>query len=274
MEYSNPKIPEGINTSEQHPLKEFFLLSLGVLGIVVALIATLGLVSDKLAHHIPFSAEGNLSLPKFDNERKDQPINRYLESLTTRIVQASQLPDDMHITVHYVDSDVVNAFATLGGHVVMFRGLLEKLPNENALAMVLAHEVAHVEHRHPIRSMGRGIAIGLALTLVSSATGNDMVGNIINETGYITTLKFSRDHENEADVTALNTLRRLYGHIYGAETLFHILEANSKGKPDFEFLSTHPISATRIKRIRSGQETDQDRTVTALPGKYQSWLGK
>lgn len=274
MEYSNPKIPEGINTSDQHPLKEFFLLSLGVLGIVVALIVTLGLVSDKLAHHIPFSVEGKIPLAQFENEQKGRPINQYLESLTTRIVQASQLPEDMRITVHYVDSDVVNAFATLGGHVVMFRGLLEKLPNENALAMVLAHEVAHIEHRHPIRSMGRGIAIGLALTLVSSSTGNDMVANIINETGYITTLKFSRDHENEADVTALNTLRKLYGHVYGAEDLFHILEANSTGKPDFEFLSTHPISTTRIDRIRSGQENDQVRPVTALPEKYQNWLGK
>ena len=64
--------------------------------------------------------------------------------------------------MHYDASDTVNAFATLGGHVVIYRGLLEKLPNENVVAMVVAHEIAHIKHRDPVAALGRGVAITLA----------------------------------------------------------------------------------------------------------------
>ncbi|MDQ6958439.1 MAG: hypothetical protein Q9M24_04925 [Mariprofundaceae bacterium] len=46
------------------------------------------------------------------------------------------MPDDMHITVHYVRSPVVNAMATLGGHIIMFEGLFKRLHSEDAVAML------------------------------------------------------------------------------------------------------------------------------------------
>lgn len=275
MDYSNPEIPEGINTSPDHPLKEFFQLTLGVIVSVAVVIMLLGLLADKLAHHIPFSAEQDIELPQFGKEVTGTPVNAYLNTLTQRVVKASQLPNGMTIKVHYIDSDTVNAYATLGGHIAMFRGLMEKLPNENALTMVLAHEVAHVKHRHPIRSVGRGIVIGLALSLVSSSVGNDMVGNIVSETGQVTALKFNRDHEHEADATALQVVREMYGHVQGAEALFHVLEASSKGGPGYEFLSTHPMTDKRIQRINKAGPTDVTTgkgEVTALPSDFNDWF--
>ena len=268
MEYSNPKIPEGINTSSEHPLKEFFLLSAGVLSLVAVVILILSLLADKLAHHIPYSAEKNISSLKFEQEIKGQPVNQYLSSLTHHIERAIELPDDMKIKLHYVDADTVNAFAFLGGHVVMFRGLMEKLPNENALAMVLAHEIAHIKHRHPIRSLGRGVVIAAALSLVSSSVGSDVMANIMGKTGYVTALKYSRDHETEADDTAIQAMHRLYGHLNGAEDLFHVLEANTKGKPSFEFFSTHPLSEKRIQRIQKAQTNTSPDNITPLPTGY------
>ena len=73
--------------------------------------------------------------------------------------------------MHYDDDAVVNAFATLGGHIVVYQGLLEAVPDENALAMVLAHEIAHVRHRHPIVGLSRSAALGFALMLLGADSG-------------------------------------------------------------------------------------------------------
>ncbi|MCG7904692.1 MAG: M48 family metallopeptidase [Candidatus Thiodiazotropha weberae] len=276
MKYSNPQIPEGINTSKQHPLKEFFMLTTGVLGLIVAAVLLLGFFADKLAHHIPFDVELKIASKELLEAPEPGPMQSYLEALTERIVSAQGLSEEMPITVHYVDNDTVNAFATLGGHIYMFRGLLEKLPNENALVMVLAHEIAHVKHRHPIRSLGRGITIGLALSMVSSTLGDMMANQIVSNTGMVTSLTFSRDQERESDKTALETLMVLYGNVVGADQLFVVLQ-NAEGTMKVpEFFSTHPLSEKRIQHIHafgrklSGSTTTEQ--ATPLPSDFPSWL--
>ncbi|MCG8052735.1 MAG: M48 family metallopeptidase [Candidatus Thiodiazotropha endolucinida] len=276
MKYSNPQIPEGINTSKQHPLKEFLMLSSGVLVLIVAAVLLLGFFADKLAHYIPFEVELKIVSQELLDGPEPGPMQSYLEGLTERIVSAQGLSEEMPITVHYVDDDTVNAFATLGGHIYMFRGLLEKLPNENALAMVLAHEIAHIKHRHPIRSLGRGITIGLALSMVSGTLGDMMANQIVSNTGMVTSLTFSRDQERESDKTALETLMVLYGNVVGADQLFVVLQ-NAEGTMKVpEFFSTHPLSEKRIQHIHafgrelSGSTTTQQ--ATPLPLDFTNWL--
>ena len=107
---------------------------------VAMIIFILVLLSDYLAKYIPFSWETQLSTPIADRNQQDalqerEPIESYLQSLADKMIAVQSLPDGMTITVHYLDDSSVNAFATLGGHVFFFRGLLEKMPSENALAM-------------------------------------------------------------------------------------------------------------------------------------------
>jgi len=282
MEYSNPKIPEGINASTQHPLKEFFLLTGGVLGGVLIVVVVLTLLADRLAVYIPFELEMQLATRVTDGLPADGiellPIEIYLNGLADKIAAEEDLPPEMQLTVHYVDDDLVNAFATLGGHIFMFRGLLEKLPHENAVAMVLAHEIAHIKYRHPIRSMGRGIIFGLAITMVSSTLGNAMTDQILANTGGVTALKFSRDQEREADQTALNALYRLYGHVDGADLLFKVLQQQEhKGGvlQTPEFFSTHPLSEHRLDDIHAFQAehaTAMDVVTVPLPDQFATWL--
>ncbi|MCG7930747.1 MAG: M48 family metallopeptidase [Candidatus Thiodiazotropha lotti] len=276
MKYSNPQIPEGINTSKQHPLKEFFMLTAGVLGLIVAAVLLLGFFADKLAHHIPFEVEQRIASKELLAESDPGPMQGYLEALTEQIVKAQSLPEEMTITVHYVDDDTVNAFATLGGHVYMFRGLLEKLPNENALVMVLAHEIAHVKHRHPIRSLGRGVVIGLALSMLSGTMGDKMADQIVSNTGLVTSLTFSRDQERKSDKTALKTLMALYGNVVGADQLFEVLQEAEGAMKLPEFFSTHPLSEKRIQHIHAfGRELSHSTTeaqATPLPLDFPDWL--
>lgn len=232
---------------------------------------TLSLLAESLAQHIPFSAERDLVALHEVSRQDDSEINRYLQQVTNSVAQAQVLPEEMAITIHYLDDETVNAFATLGGHIFLYRGLLEKLPHENALAMLIAHEVAHIKHRHPIKGMGRAVVIGVALSMVNGSVGNEVVGQVLGEAGLMTVLKFSRDQELEADTEALETINRLYGHSGGGADLFELLQTSSEesGMEPYEIFSTHPLVAERIRRVPDVVAG----TVVPLPDQFSEWLG-
>jgi beta-barrel assembly-enhancing protease len=159
----------------------------------------------------------------------------------------------MTIRVHYSERPEVNAFATLGGNVVVFRGLLARVRSENELAMVLAHEIAHVKHRHPIVSLGRGLAIGAVLATVSSSAGNSVAGNVMQDAGLLTQLTFTRGQEEDADATGLEALVAVYGHAGGATDLFETLTTveGGSGAAMPQLLRTHPHLSDRVLRMQT-----------------------
>lgn len=250
MEYSNPEIPEGINTTQVHPLKEFLILTSGVLGVIAIIVFVLSLLAEYLAVYIPFSVEQDLIPDMVITDNDISRTEEYLQELSDQLAGYLDLPEGMQFSVHYSSSDTKNAYATLGGHIYIFQGLLEVLPDENAVAMVVAHEMAHVYHRHPIIAMGRGVVIGLFLSALAGFSGDYFVGQVISDTGLITMLKFNRDQERQADKTALELLFKRFGHVKGADELFKILQnkENSEREP-FLFLSTHPLNEQRVTAI-------------------------
>lgn len=178
-------------------------------------------------------------------------IQKNLQQLANKLAAAQGLKANMPITIHYVDNETINAFATLGGNIIFFRGILEKLPSENALAMVMSHEIAHIKHRHPVMALGRGIVIGLALSAIIGASGQGLTNEILGDTGLLTSLKFNRDQELEADETGLAAVEKIYGHTRGATGLFEMFDEISKGSQTVpQFLSSHPHNDNRIQHLR------------------------
>jgi len=252
MEYINPEIPEGINTTKEHPLKEFFILTIGVLGAIVIAVIILSLLAEKLAVYVPFSVEQQLIPDNFftEIEENNNEAAIYLQGISDQLARQIELPEDMQFMIHYSDSSIENAYATLGGNIYIYQGLLDLLPNENAVAMVVAHEMSHVYHRHPIIAMGRGVVIGLLLSAISGLSGDMFVGQVVGDAGVLTLLTFNRDQEREADRTALEMLVKHYGHVEGADELFKLL--HDRQTDEYEpllFLSTHPLSDERIVNI-------------------------
>ena len=270
MEYSNPKLPEGINTTEEHPLKEFAVLSGGVLLVVVMGVTALGFSADLLARRIPFSFEQAMVASYPGSVPEPHPVDAVLQPLAGRIAEAMDLPEDMAITIHYQDSELVNAAATFGGHIILYRGLVSRLPNVNTLTMVMAHEIAHIKHRHPIRSVGRGAVVWLSLMALVGADGGDVAFGAVTDVGTLTLLTFDRAQEQEADREALAAVNALYGHTAGALDLYEVLlEHSSESVEDLPaFLSTHPLTLDRIRKLKAMQ-TDlgwsSTGTTQALP---------
>ena len=78
MEYSNPELPEGINTSKENPLKEFFILTLGLLAVVFIVISALILIVDNFADKIPFEMEKELPISSFIENLETEKLPPYL----------------------------------------------------------------------------------------------------------------------------------------------------------------------------------------------------
>ena len=249
----NPKIPEGINSSTEHPLKEFMQLVIGVGILLVVLMFTLGLLAKLFAHHIPFTWEPKLQLT--DTEQTAYPqAQQTLEELLTRLEQAQPVLKDATIEykIHLMDSDVPNAFATLGGQIYINRGLLDHVESENGLAMVIAHEMAHVQLRHPIKAFSQNAVFQLVTGLVF---GDSAITGIASHTGMLTFLSFSRDMEREADQIGLQTLAAAYGHTQGATEFFESM--SSRKQDSIEFFQTHPDTEERIKVLTATQQIQQ-----------------
>ena len=160
-----------------------------------------------------------------------------------------QFGDDFELKVYVVDSDLVNAFATLGGYIFVFDGLIEAVDDENSLAMVIAHEVAHVHHRDPLLGAGRGLLIQVMISALSGSSPDPSTLSVGSE---VVLTSYSRDQEMSADELALELLYDRYGHAGGATTLFELID-DDFGDEELarfaEFLSTHPDTDARIERI-------------------------
>lgn len=254
MIYDNPDIPEGINVSRQHPLAELAWLLAGTVGLIALIVVVLGASAQWLAGRLPFAYEqqlaANLSLPGFQPPPGSAETAARLQTLADQLSRRMQLPPDMPITVHLVQNDEVNAFATLGGHVFVFSGLLYKMPDENTLAMVLAHEIAHVKHRDPVRALGRGTVVMLSLSALMGNVDRS-VASAATQSAALGLLHYSREQELAADRAALAALQAQYGHVYGADRLFTLFATlpQTASQPAMELAASHPSLPHRRQQI-------------------------
>ncbi|NVJ92187.1 MAG: M48 family metallopeptidase [Methylocystaceae bacterium] len=149
------------------------------------------------------------------------------------------------ITLHVVDHKMVNAFATPGNNVILLRGLIDKASNAEEVIGVLAHELGHVERRHPMQGAIRSAGVTLLLSLFSGGNIGD-VAALLAETSY------SRDNEREADLYALEVMRREQIRTEGLAGFFTKLDKeNHAYESVLRLISTHPMSAERADLLRS-----------------------
>lgn len=249
MKYSNPKLAELSEPAREG--RSFLILLAGAGAILGALIGASLLASDWVAARIPFSAEQGIlgsvaSLAETDDEpeTKDLAAVQALKALTARVAARMDLPPGMAITVHYVDAPTVNAMATLGGNVFVYRGLIEKLNSEDQLAAVLAHEIGHVRQRHVIRALSRGVTLVAALGAVGikSRGINEWA---LGQGSRLTALSYSREAEKEADSAALHAVYGLYGNVGGVMELFALFSRLGGG--GVEMLQSHPLGEHRLE---------------------------
>ena len=281
MRYENRQSPEGINVSKVNPFTQFLKLLVMAAVFVALIVIVLQFFGAALAKRIPFKYEvqlmNSLDISLSEVEPSTE-IVLYLNELAARVASEIPLSEDKQLLVHYNNEPVFNAFATIGGNLLFYRGLLEKMPSENALAMVMAHEIAHINHRDPISGVGGGVASMIALSMVTGDSG--FAGNLLTQAGTVTATQFTRSMETAADTAALSAVYGLYGHVNGASSLFEIMgnvQSDNKSVPDWleRFAATHPLTNDRVEAVaemaqRNGWSTAGE--LTPLPASFADWL--
>jgi Zn-dependent protease with chaperone function len=143
------------------------------------------------------------------------------------------------------DAPEINAFAAPGGVVVVNSGLIRAAETPEELAGVLAHEVAHAELRHGMRSMVKRLGLR---ALLSAALG-DVSSGLEAAVGDLTELRFSRDAEREADADGLKRLLAARIDPQGMVRFFERLEKEGSASVP-ALLSTHPVTGERLEALR------------------------
>lgn len=184
---------------------------------------------------------------------------RLLEHSAIRSADAPEIYRDTDFTFRLLDSPVVNAFALPGGYVYVTRGLLAHLENEAQLAVVIGHEITHVEARHASKqALTRQIGqIGLLAGAVIGeqiAENKQLARELVNLGGDIFQLgllKYGRDAERESDEYGVKYASLAgYSAAEGSEffrTLSRISEKSGQRIPSW--MSTHPDPGERERTI-------------------------
>lgn len=197
-----------------------------------------------------------MQMRAFDVLNDDPLISAYFEDMGFRLASHSDRPDK-DFTFVVLDQDVVNAFAAPGGVIALYRGLILAADDENEVAGVLAHEIAHVTQLHLYRALenqkAMTIPIALAMLAIAIAGGGDgeaIQGALMSGQAAAaqTSINYTRQNEYEADRIGISTLSRAGFDPVGMAEFFEkmgrITRAMGEGPP--EFLRTHPVSVSRI----------------------------
>ena len=150
-----------------------------------------------------------------------------------------------------------------GGKIAFYTGMLEVTKNEDGLAAVMGHEVAHAVAKHSVERASRGVLLnsgtqiidilsGGKLSQVNRTTGMNTVG-LLSRIGIM--YPFNRKQESEADYLGL-IFSSLSGYdIRETPKIWERMKEYNKGKTPSEFMSTHPSPDNRIKKINEWTNT-------------------
>ncbi len=179
-------------------------------------------------------------------EATNKEVYNYIRGLTNKILNSGEVKyrNEFAWEVKIIDDDnTLNAFAAPGGYIYVYTGLIKYLDSEDQLAGVMGHEIAHADKRHSTRQLTK--LYGLS-ALLAIATGNSEPGALEQLALGLVSLKFSRNHETEADTYSVKYLCRTPYNAAGAAGFFEKLEGRSSPPV---FLSTHPDPGNRVRNI-------------------------
>lgn len=190
---------------------------------------------------------------------EDPVIKLYVQSVVERILKVVP-PQPFNFETNVIYSPVLNAFATPGGYVCVFSGLLINIEDEDSLAGILSHEIAHVTQRHIASRIDRSkyLSIGTLAAVVGAllAGGGDTSGALLAgsmATSSAAMLSYGREDESDADKFGLQYMLKAGYNPQGMAKAFQVLQSKSLGaRADFPtYLSTHPNINARIATVNS-----------------------
>ncbi|EPC01937.1 hypothetical protein L861_20005 [Litchfieldella anticariensis FP35 = DSM 16096] len=184
--------------------------------------------------------------------------HRFAECVASALV--AELPQQQQAQnwqIRVFEDDSANAFALPGGYIGVNTGLLKIATNQDQLAAVIGHEIAHVLANHANERVSTQSATQLGLSVLQSATGmqgaqgEQLMGLLGAGAQYGILLPFSRRHESEADTIGLSLMASAGFDPQASVELWEKMEAAGGAQPPV-WMSTHPSQGQRIGGLESG----------------------
>ena len=175
----------------------------------------------------------------------------YIRQMTSNILESDDVEfkdifqyEEVKI-IH--NDDVLNAFATPGGFIYVYTGLIKFLDRADDLAGVMGHEIAHASLRHSKEQLQQQLGLQF---LISIALGDGSAADVATLASNVLNLQFSRSDEAESDEFSVIYLNDTDYACNGAATFFEKIDAAGGGSGP-AFLSTHPAPISRVEDINA-----------------------
>ena len=197
---------------------------------------------------------------------KDLNQNSLITEIGNKLAEASEMRE-MQFHFRILKEDGPNAFSIPGGYIYVTYDLFDYIQSDDELAGILAHEIAHVIHNHALKQTRDNTKFTLLTILAVLLTGEPDVGVL----GKLTTITFlnqySREYEEEADLTAIDLLIKTGYNPVGFLTFLERLYTREMFKPEVNLgiFQTHPATENRINYVKDKlkeREIDIDRRAT------------
>ncbi len=241
--------------------------------ILLASCATVPITGRRQVRMLPEGMLGNMASANYQSymaantvvsssDPRAQMVQRTGERISDAVVEylkntgQSRRVQDFNWEFSLVDSDAVNAWAMPGGKIAIYTGILDLTQDEEGLAVVMSHEIAHVVAQHGNERMSQQLLLTMGAVSLDVALREqpqqtrDIFMLAYGVGGTLGSLAYSRQHEYEADALGM-TFMAMAG--YDPEhtiTFWERMLAYSGGAQVPAFLSTHPTNEDRINAAR------------------------
>ena len=254
--YVPKEITEEVNTTPVHPLVNLANLFAAVAVVSGLIYGGLGIAASQLATRLGPKTEeriGAALTSAFPAKTAEEDSRAgYLEDLLAKLeadVDQTELGKAHYppLKVRILEVDEENAMVTAGSYLFVTDGLLAAVTSENELAFVLAHELGHLQHRDPLRALGRSLVFVTLSSLLGIGQSTSALPSMIN----LAELSYSRKQETAADDYAQALVVAHYGHGgYSLGFFERHLEPNLGALSVVaEWQQKHPMSGDRIRRL-------------------------
>lgn len=182
----------------------------------------------------------------------------YMDKMMNDILKSEKFKYDDRFAweITIIDKEVMNAFAVPGGRMYFYTGLMKYLDDAASLAGVLGHEMAHIDLRHSTKTMTDVYGFSILVSLLVGDNNSKLVEIAGDLATGAASLKFSRDHEYDADRYSMYYLSTTKYDPKGIGSFFIKLDEDGYTSQTFEFLSTHPDDGKRVDNVNNVWESD------------------
>lgn len=181
-------------------------------------------------------------------------VKAYVEEVARKVLRSPDIKKrnvyPYQLQVIYDDS-TINAFATPGGYIYVYTGLMKFLDNEASLAGVLGHEIAHAELRHATRRISAYYGVSALVSIIlgeNPSQFSEIAANLFTGLGFLAN---SRSDESQSDEFSIKYLDDTDYYAGGIRFFFEKIreQGNTRVGSVERLLSTHPLPEDRVKRV-------------------------